>query len=122
MRKAKMTIAPDVLEHGVRVDLQLPPLEDPRDRLPIEDAPPRTFTAIAVREASAWASLCPELDIASVGGSAADAIEALKDAVRTAVAAAAERGIQAGRPTERAALVDFIRRADLPYNVTRFQL
>jgi len=41
----------------------------------------RLFTAIIEREDDAYIALCPELDIASQGGSIEDALSNLKEAV-----------------------------------------
>ncbi len=43
--------------------------------------PQHTFTAILEREEDAYVSLCPELDIASQGGTVEEALANLKEAV-----------------------------------------
>jgi hypothetical protein len=58
-----------------------------------------TYTAIAIYDGQQWASLCPELDIASVGGSADEAIRNLIDAVQEAVRLAADENMEPGAPT-----------------------
>jgi predicted RNase H-like HicB family nuclease len=45
------------------------------------DANDRFFTAIIEREDDAYVALCPELDIASQGGSIEDALSNLREAV-----------------------------------------
>lgn len=45
------------------------------------DANDRLFTAIIEREDDAYVALCPELDIASQGGSIEDALSNLREAV-----------------------------------------
>jgi hypothetical protein len=50
------------------------------------------YTGIAVFDGSQWSSLCPELDIASVGDDADEALHHLEDAVRATLAYAGETG------------------------------
>jgi predicted RNase H-like HicB family nuclease len=80
----------------------------------------RPFTGVAVREAGQWASLCPELDIASVGRSADEAIDRLVQAVAEALQFAAEEGLEAGRPTPPDDLRVFIVSGDAPFYVRKF--
>jgi predicted RNase H-like HicB family nuclease len=58
------------------------------------DANDRFFTAIIEREDDAYVALCPELDIASQGGSIEDALSNLREAVELFFEAADPRGIQ----------------------------
>jgi predicted RNase H-like HicB family nuclease len=50
------------------------------------------YTGIAVFDGSQWSSLCPELDIASVGVSADEALRRLEEAVRETLAYAEATG------------------------------
>ncbi len=66
------------------------------------------FSAVAVFDGERWSALCRELDIASDGESAAEALVNVKNAVREALAVAAERGISAGSAVARDDLRDFL--------------
>jgi predicted RNase H-like HicB family nuclease len=57
------------------------------------DANDRFFTAIIEREDDAYVALCPELDIASQGGSIEDALSNLREAVELFFEAADPREI-----------------------------
>jgi hypothetical protein len=66
------------------------------------------YTAIAVFDSTHWTALCRELDIASEGDQAEEAIWSLKAAVREAKAVAAERKISAGQPVPNDQLLEFM--------------
>lgn len=66
------------------------------------------YIAVAVFDGERWSALCRELDIASDGETASEAIVNLKNAVREALAVAAERGLQAGRPVSNHDLREFL--------------
>lgn len=108
-------------EQAARIDLTVP-LSDASEAFPLEGIEPRTFTAIVVSEGGQWASLCPELDIASVGFSAEDARDALIDAVRVAFDVAQSEGLVPGEETPPAAIRDFMVSTDLPSQLTIFTL
>jgi hypothetical protein len=69
-----------------------------------------TYTALVIYEESGFSALCRELDIAACGDTAAEAFFVLKAAVREALAVAAERGKEAGRPVSDADLTEFLSR------------
>ena len=54
------------------------------------------YTGIAIFDGHQWAALCKELDIASVGSSAQEALANLKDAVSLALEVAADSNLSAG--------------------------
>ena len=58
------------------------------------DANDRLFTAIIEREDDAYVALCPELDIASQGGSIEEALSNLREAVDLFFEAADPREIR----------------------------
>jgi hypothetical protein len=66
------------------------------------------YTAIAVFDGAHWTALVRELDIASEGDQAEEAIWSLKAAVREALAVAAERKISAGQPVPDDQLLEFM--------------
>jgi len=66
------------------------------------------YTAIAVFDGTRWTALVRELDIASEGDQAEEAIWSLKAAVREALAVAAERKISAGQPVPDDQLLEFM--------------
>ena len=68
----------------------------------------KQFSAVAVFDGEQWSALCRELDIASDGETAAEALVNVKNAVREALAVAAERGISAGQPVMKDDLRDFL--------------
>jgi predicted RNase H-like HicB family nuclease len=79
---------------------------------PAADAPltgGRLVTMIAVYDGKQWASLSPELDIASVGEDSDEALSNLESAIREAVAFAKKAGLEPGRPTPESDLLDFMR-------------
>jgi len=59
----------------------------------------RQYAALAVFDGERWASLCPDLDIASVGDTGQEAIANLIAAVREAVEVAQAEGLEPGRET-----------------------
>jgi predicted RNase H-like HicB family nuclease len=82
-----------------------------RTEIRIPEAPQsagRQFSAVAVFDSEGWSALCRELDIASDGETAAEALANLKNAVREALAVAAERGVSAGQPVTNDDLRDFL--------------
>jgi len=66
------------------------------------------FSSVAVFDGSQWAALCRELDIASVGESADEALASLVQAVTEALEYAAERGRLPGSPVPDEALLEFM--------------
>jgi predicted RNase H-like HicB family nuclease len=78
------------------------------------------YTGVAVHEAGQWASLCPELDIASVGADADQAMNNLVEAVAEALAFASEEGLQPGHPTPPDDLRSFMVSGDAPFSVRKF--
>ena len=74
------------------------------------------YSTVAVFDGERWSALCRELDIASDGETAAEALVNVKNAVREALAVAAERGISPGSPVSRDDLRDFLasHRSNLP--------
>lgn len=73
------------------------------------------LNAFAIFDGTQWASLCPELDIASVGATAEEALDNLIDAVTEVVAVANERGLQPGHPVPPDAMRDFLISSKAPY-------
>jgi predicted RNase H-like HicB family nuclease len=67
------------------------------------DANDRLFTAIIEREDDAYVALCPELDIASQGGSIEDTFSNLREAVDLFFQAADPREVRERRRVARAA-------------------
>lgn len=67
-----------------------------------------TYTAIAVFDGTRWTALARELDIASEGDQADEAIWSLKAAVREALAVASERKISAGQTVPNDQLLKFM--------------
>jgi predicted RNase H-like HicB family nuclease len=98
------------IEAAVRVDL------------PVAGGPEsgQLLTGVAVHEGGQWASLCPELDIASVGASPDEAIDRLVAAVAEALQFAQEEGLEAGQPTPSDSLREFMIGSDSAFYVRRF--
>src|SRR6202171_3188370 len=69
----------------------------------------QTYTGVAIFDGEAWASLCRELDIASVGDSMVEALINLKQAVREALTVAQEQGLTAGKRVENDDLFEFLK-------------
>jgi predicted RNase H-like HicB family nuclease len=67
------------------------------------------FTIVAIFDGKHWAALCRELDIASDGESAVEAVLNAKNAAREALAVARERGLSPGSPVSTDALLSFLR-------------
>jgi predicted RNase H-like HicB family nuclease len=80
------------------------------------------YTGVAVHEGGQWASLCPELDIASVGDDAIDAMDNLVKAVAEALELAEREGLQAGHPTPHDDLRSFMVSGDRPFYVRKFSI
>jgi predicted RNase H-like HicB family nuclease len=78
------------------------------------------LTGVAVHERGQWASLCPELDIASVGANPDEAIDRLVAAVAEALEFAREEGLNAGQPTPPDSLREFMIGSDSAFYVRRF--
>jgi predicted RNase H-like HicB family nuclease len=108
-------------EQATRIDLNVL-FGDNSEPLPLEGVDPQRFTAIVVNEGGQWASLCPELDIASVGSSPEDALAALVDAVRLAFDVSRRDGLEPGEATPPDAIRDFMVRTELPAQLTIFTL
>lgn len=68
----------------------------------------RQYTAVAVFDGDRWSALCRELDIASDGDTAPEALANVKNAVREALAVAAERGVAPGQYVQNDDLRDFM--------------
>jgi predicted RNase H-like HicB family nuclease len=73
------------------------------------------LNAFAIFDGTHWASLCPELDIASVGATSQEAIENVIEAVEEAIAFANEHGLQAGHPVPPDAMREFLISSQAPY-------
>ncbi len=72
------------------------------------------FTGIAVCETGGWASLCPELDIASQGESADDALSMLQEGVGEILGLSERDNLPLGPPTPERDLLEFLRGHDSP--------
>lgn len=66
------------------------------------------YTASAIFDGERWSALCWELDIASDGDSAAEALANLGNAVCEALAVAADEGVLPGQPVSPSDLRDFL--------------
>ena len=75
------------------------------------------ITMIAIYDGQQWASLSPELDIASVGKDSEEALSNLETAIREAVAFAEEAGLKPGHPVPNEDLLDFLRSHQGPEGV-----
>jgi hypothetical protein len=75
----------------------------------------RALTAIAIFDGQQWASLCPELDFASVGATADEAIDSLVVAVSEAVALTHEQNLEPGQPVPPDDLRAFLISSQAPY-------
>jgi predicted RNase H-like HicB family nuclease len=95
------------IELAGRVEIESPVGAEPLDG--------RTFTAIAIFDGRQWASLCPELDLASVGATADEAIDNLAVAVSEAIAFARERNLEPGQPVRPEDLRTFLISSQAPY-------
>jgi hypothetical protein len=84
----------------------------------------KPYTAIAVFDGARWTALVRELDIASEGDQADEAIWSLKAAVREALAVAAERKLSAGQPVPDDQLFEFIasHKSGDPVTIEQFTL
>ncbi|HZV52327.1 MAG TPA: hypothetical protein VFD49_21510 [Candidatus Dormibacteraeota bacterium] len=78
------------------------------------------YVGIASFDGRQWSSLCPELDIASVGSTAEEAIDNLVQAVIEAVRFAEDEGIDPGQPVPPAELRRFLVSSQAPYFVRQF--
>jgi predicted RNase H-like HicB family nuclease len=83
-----------------------PPETAGQAQLPSED--PGLFTGVAVFDGDQWASLCWELDIASVGSTADEALTNLEQAVREAVRYAHESDRPEGQRVPDDAMREFM--------------
>jgi hypothetical protein len=85
-------------------------LIDQRVELTSSPAHPKTtYSAVAVYEgAGQWTALCLELDIATMGETANEALSALKSAVRDAIELAEEQGLEPGTPVTDEALAELL--------------
>lgn len=81
---------------------------------------PIAYTAIASFDGEQWASLCPELDIASVGATADEALDRLVEAVTEAVRFARDEDMGPGRAVPDPDLLDFMTTSRYPYQVRKF--
>ena len=73
------------------------------------------LNAFASFDGRQWASLCPELDIASVGATAEEAIDNLITAVTEAVEYARENNLEPGHPVPPDELREFLIGSQLPF-------
>jgi predicted RNase H-like HicB family nuclease len=96
-----------------------PPETAGQAQLPSED--PGLFTGVAVFDGDLWAALCWELDIASVGSTAAEALGNLEQAVREAVRYAHENDRPEGRRVPDEAMREFMlsHKGSIPGTITR---
>ena len=65
---------------------------------PAADRHPHTLTLVAVRQGSQWASLCPELGVASCGDTSEAALRALQSAIVDLLDFERDGGPSAGEP------------------------
>ena len=75
----------------------------------------QSYSALSIFDGQQWASLCPELDIASVGATAEEAIDNLIHAVSEAVTFADERNLEPGQPVPADELREFLISSQAPY-------
>ena len=68
----------------------------------------RPYTLLAVRQGEQWASLCAELDIASCGATADEALDMLERAIADALQFECDTGVAAGEPVPRPDLEAFL--------------
>lgn len=71
-----------------------------------------TYTGLAVLDGAIYSSLCPELDIASMGATPAEALDNLADAVRESISVARDHGLQPGQPAPSDAIREFCTTGD----------
>jgi len=81
--------------------------ESPRVATPVS----QRYTLLAVQQGGQWASLCPELDIASCGDTAHEALDMLERAVSEALQFQHDSGVAAGQPVPPADLETFLAEA-----------
>ncbi len=77
--------------------------------------PVTSYAALAIFDGQQWASLCPELDIASVGATAEEAIDNLVNAVSEAIVFAREQNLEPGHPVPAEDLREFLISSQAPY-------
>jgi hypothetical protein len=76
---------------------------------PVKNAGKVTYyTLLAIFDGTRWSAICRELDIASDGDNAFEALIAVRNAVNEAIAVAAEQGIAAGKRVSDADLAEFL--------------
>jgi predicted RNase H-like HicB family nuclease len=68
----------------------------------------KRYTLLAVQQGEQWASLCRELDIASTGATAEEALDTLECAVSEALDYERETGVRAGIPVPPRDLAAFL--------------
>lgn len=88
---------------GLAATTTAPPLATTSDRRSVA-----LYTGIAIFDGQQWAALCKELDIASVGSSAQEALQNLKEAVELALEVASENNLSAGSEVPEEELRDFM--------------
>jgi predicted RNase H-like HicB family nuclease len=71
--------------------------ETPRVASPVS----QRYTLLAVQQGEQWASLCRELDIASCGATAEEALDMLERAIADALRYERDTGVGAGQPVPR---------------------
>ena len=96
------------IELAGRLEIESPPME----ALPLGG---RYLTGIAIFDGDRWASLCPELDLASVGATAQEAIDNLVVAVSEAIKFAGEHNLDPGQPVPPEELREFLISSQAPY-------
>ena len=72
---------------------------------------PGQYTLVATFDGTQWASLCRELDVASFGTTAADALDRLAQAIHDALDYERDTGVSAGDPVPEPAFTDFLESA-----------
>jgi len=70
--------------------------------------PARQLRLLAVFDGRQWASICRDLDIASAGRTADEALDTLEAAVRDALAYERESGVSAGAPVSDEDIAGFL--------------
>jgi len=79
-----------------------------------------TYTAIAIYDGHQWSSLCPELDVASLGGHSDEANQNVVDAVKEALRLAADEDLSPGSRNPDDELRRFMVSSQAPFHVARF--
>jgi predicted RNase H-like HicB family nuclease len=88
--------------------LDLPPAAPPDGPDHPGTTASQQFTALAAFDGEQWSSLCRELDIASVGATAEEALTMVEEAVRATITYARETGRQVGPAVPNGDLREFL--------------